>query len=303
MNKSIILDLLIRNHNPNDISRILNTDKKLCNRIYHRFRALKKNDRSNQEIRSIILDKKYHKRKFTKDMENSLAAYLEIDDNKFDIIKKIKKGFEIYYKSRNNEKISFHQNTYYKILNRKERMNYSLKKCPNYTLYYNNSEKMKSLRKDFVEKYLFFKKKGFRFIYLDEFGISKHMHPKRGWSLKGIKIKTKNNIVKSRNLSVVCAISDESLLNYKIFEKGIRSFDFFMFLFEMVQKNNFLNEKVIFVLDNAHVHNSRFYKKADKYINLFFLPEYTPQLNPIENFFFHMLKSSFCKDSMIRRKS
>lgn len=169
MNKSTILNLIIKNHNSNEFSNALNADKKLCYRISSRYKTLKNFGKSDEEIRNIILNKGYYIRKFNVQMENRLAEYLEVDDNKFDIIKKIKSGFEFYHLDKYGEKIEFHRNTYYKILSNKKRMNYSLKKCPNYTLYYNNSAEMKKLRKSFSQKYLFLKKEGFEFIYLDEF--------------------------------------------------------------------------------------------------------------------------------------
>lgn len=285
MNKSIILDLLFKDHKPSDISKVINADIKLCYRLNNRFKTLKQCNKSNNDIKTIILNKKYHNRKFTNKMENCLADYLELNDNKFDIAKKIKMGFESHYESIFKEKIQFHQNTYNKILNSKNRMNYSLKQCPRFTVYYNNSSDIKSKRESFVKNYLFWKSNGFRIIHLDEFGISQDMHPNKGWTRRGIKLRTKNNISKSRNLSVVCGIDENGLVNYKIYEGSTRSSDFYLFLFEMIEKNNLLEEKFVFIMDNAYIHNSRFEKKADNLINISFLPEYSPMLNPIESFF------------------
>lgn len=205
-------------------------------------------------------------------------------DNKFLCIKEIKNKFEHFMKYEKNFLINFSISYYHKMLTSKNEMNFSLKKLPNYTIYNNNNPQILLERKEFAKKYLFYKYDGYKFIYIDEFGISKSEHPGFGWSPRGCKLSTFHSVSKSINYSVICGFSDDFITNYQVF-LGARSSDFSSFILKMIKENNLLGKKYIFILDNCKIHRSKLLLKVQKIANFIFLPPYSPMLNPIETLF------------------
>jgi len=81
-----------------------------------------------------------------------------------------------------------------------------------------------------------------------------------------------------------------SRLYWKQADKG-NSEQFIKFLYQLHQSN--LHKKMVIILDNGPIHKSKKVKKfvqKHEWVELFFLPPYSPEYNPIERFW-HWLKS------------
>jgi transposase len=121
-------------------------------------------------------------------------------------------------------------------------------------------------------------------IFVDETGFKTSMRRNRGRSERGTPARVSVPRLRSKNITVMAAISYNQLNHYKIMEKNGDRFSFLEFLTE-------LNEKIpphsTIVLDNVRFHRCQ--EIVNFVVNsghqLKFLPPYSPFFNPIENFF------------------
>lgn len=294
------IKLLKLNRKPIHIVSELGLEKKFVYNIYNKFKKNKdhylntdinlslKNLEKEKNLNLEINQKPGRVKTFSKNFQIKLKYFLEKDENKFLTLKEIKDKFENLMKIQYRTIIDFSIGYYHKILVRKNEMNFSLKKLPNYTIYYDNSPEILQERKEFSRSYLFYKYNGYKFIFIDEFGISKSEHPNRGWSVRGSKISTKHSISQSANHSVICAFSDDFIINYQLFEGSARGSDFYSFILKMIKENCLLGKKYIFVLDNSQIHRNKLHPKMEKLVNFIFLPPYSPMLNPVEILFSYL---------------
>jgi transposase len=131
-------------------------------------------------------------------------------------------------------------------------------------------------------------------IFLDETGINKHLTKHYGYSpksVKGIKPVPAN---RGLNLSCMCAIFKEGLIAYEI-RRGSYNSEFFVEFIQNKLADFFRNNpQKILIMDNARFHHLEIVllKLRELGIAFKFLPPYSPQLNPIEEFF-SMIKSRF----------
>ena len=83
--------------------------------------------------------------------------------------------------------------------------------------------------------------------------------------------------------NMISSITNRGRLNFMVFKKRYRSDVFTEFLRRLVRQSN---RKVFLIVDSHPVHRSRKIKKwlekNDHHIRLFFLPSYSPELNPDE---------------------
>jgi len=83
--------------------------------------------------------------------------------------------------------------------------------------------------------------------------------------------------------NMISSITNRGRLNFMVFKKRFRSGVFTDFLKRLVRQSN---HKVFLIVDSHPVHRSRkvknWLRKNDQHICLFFLPSYSPELNPDE---------------------
>jgi transposase len=132
-------------------------------------------------------------------------------------------------------------------------------------------------------------------ISIDETGIDTHIHHLYGWSEQGKRIKCIKNISRKR-LSILCAISINKIIHYKIVNGTINAKIFKDFLIKLEFHKKITN-KYLF-LDNARIHHSKLVKEYMKLSSnkIIFNAPYSPEYNPIE-LLFSKLKH------LIRKKS
>ena len=104
---------------------------------------------------------------------------------------------------------------------------------------------------------------------------------------------------KSKNISLLMAITKNGPLVYMFFLRSVKGIDFFSLLMPLFEEHQLSNKKYFFVLDNAKTPKKR--SIIDK-LDLCFLPSYSPYLNLVENYFYMVKKKvnqSFIKTSLI----
>lgn len=132
-----------------------------------------------------------------------------------------------------------------------------------------------------------------QFVFIDESGFNLHLSRRFGYSQKNTKAYIGVPNSKGVNVSLICAIDINGIVAYKIKTGSFKSLDFVSFIeteLPIVPQN----ERKCIVMDNASIHKTATVITAlrNKGYSVKFLPPYTPQLNPIEEFF-SSLKSRF----------
>jgi len=122
-------------------------------------------------------------------------------------------------------------------------------------------------------------------VYLDETGINLHSMENYGYSPKNTPV---NVLVKPRgtNVSIMVLISNSSILHYKFVDGPYNAELFVKFLQECLDKNITFQKRIL-LMDNVRFHKTLALKNflVSKKIVFDFIPPYSPQLNPIEEFF------------------
>ena len=125
-------------------------------------------------------------------------------------------------------------------------------------------------------------------IFIDETGFNVSMRTSRGRSAVGTPAVLVVPQIRSRNISVCCAISKNGIVYYKSQDFAFNSQTFGIFLIELIEKLRINNSNnFIFVMDNVRFHKTLEIRNilAEKNIGVQYLPPYSPFLNPIENMF------------------
>lgn len=123
-------------------------------------------------------------------------------------------------------------------------------------------------------------------IFVDETGFNLHLAPRRGYSPINQKCFINVPNSKGTNVSLLCAISVHGIVAWAIKIGPFDSEAFRNFIInEMPVLSN--GENKILIMDNAAIHKTATVRDAlmEKRYLFKFLPPYSPQLNPIEEFF------------------
>lgn len=142
-----------------------------------------------------------------------------------------------------------------------------------------------------------------RLIFIDEFGVNCSMRKRYGRSIVGETPKKQVTTVRSRNFSVCAACKSNKLLYFEVKEGGYNGETYGNYLANLLQmlKTDNLQNQVI-ICDNVAFHKMAQIRELVKNNNheLFFLPPYSPQLNPIEEVFAawkEHIRSSNCQNN------
>jgi transposase len=127
------------------------------------------------------------------------------------------------------------------------------------------------------------KTEGAEIYWGDETGMRASDVRGRGYAPRG-ETPLVNATAKYENLSMVSAITNRGRVHWMIVDGAVNAARFIEFLDALVRD---ADRKVFLVLDNLKVHHSRLVKewlgKHTEEIELFFLPAYSPDLNPDEH--------------------
>jgi transposase len=118
-----------------------------------------------------------------------------------------------------------------------------------------------------------------RIFFLDEVGFNVSMRRKRGRSLSGERAVTTVPTIRSRNISVCCAMSKHGILIYKKQDRPFNTDTFSIFIDDFLSKLNIEGiNNAILVLDNVPFHKSQAIKtkvEESTHTLMFFSPIFT----------------------------
>jgi transposase len=126
------------------------------------------------------------------------------------------------------------------------------------------------------------KKEGAVIFFADEASVRTNYHAGTTWAPVG-----KTPVVaasgKTRSVSMVSAVSPRGELHFQVYEEGIRKEEFLDFCHMLIAD---AGRPVFLVMDNSQVHRAKILKEyaanSNGMLTLFFLPPYSPELNPDE---------------------
>ncbi len=135
----------------------------------------------------------------------------------------------------------------------------------------------------------------------DETGVSNQEYYQRGFSPKGVtpvmKVESKHE-----RINMISAITGRGTLRFMIYEGGMNQKLLINFMKRLVKDSK---RKVFFILDNLKVHHGKqvteWLNKNKDRIEVFFIPPYSPELNPDE-YLNHVLKKDVHSGTVPRTK-
>ena len=126
-------------------------------------------------------------------------------------------------------------------------------------------------------------------FFLDETGFRVEMRSRYGRSLRGANAESVIPNIRSRNISVVAALSHTGVVHYEILNGNGNAERFAHFIDDLAHARDiggYSNETII-VMDNVAFHRSPIVREIIELrgFQTCYLPPYSPFLNPIESFF------------------
>jgi len=126
------------------------------------------------------------------------------------------------------------------------------------------------------------KKEGAAIFFADEASVRTNYHAGTTWAPVG-KTPVVSGSGRTRSISMVSAISPRGELHFQVYEAGIRQEEFLDFCKMLVAD---AGRPVFLIVDNSQVHRAKILKayaeQSNGALTLFFLPPYSPDLNPDE---------------------
>jgi len=126
------------------------------------------------------------------------------------------------------------------------------------------------------------KEEGAEIHWADETGVKNQCHHGRSYAPRG-KTPVKKGMSKRFSVNMISSVTNQGKVQFMIYSDTMNSDKFIEFLGQLIKSSQ---KKLYVILDNLRVHHSKPVKqwteenKED--IELFFLPSYSPELNPDE---------------------
>lgn len=163
--------------------------------------------------------------------------------------------------------------------------NYSFKRCQLIPVARNTDSAIEH-RYNYCCQYLSFNDENV--IFLDEFGISTSTRNKYGRSKMNTTPKKVVRTIRSKNQSVLAAVSKNRVINYRTRNGSFNRESFTSFLDNLI--TILINDgysKTMIIMDNCSIHKEEEVKNIieSRNFHLLYTPPYSPQLNPIEEVF------------------
>lgn len=125
-----------------------------------------------------------------------------------------------------------------------------------------------------------------KLIFIDETGHNLHLTQRYGYAPAGEPAIRQINGNRGRNLTAIVAISMAGLVHYKLVEGAANATIFYEFLDELERH---LPSNPVLIMDNVRFHHGqlvrRWINEHSQSVRVEYLPPYSPELNPIEEFF------------------
>jgi transposase len=126
------------------------------------------------------------------------------------------------------------------------------------------------------------KKAGAAIFFADEASVRTNYHAGTTWAPVG-KTPVVAGSGRTRSVSLVSAVSPRGGLHFQVHETGIRAEEYLEFCKMLVAD---VGRPVFLIMDNSQVHRAKILKEhaaqSNGMLTLFFLPPYSPDLNPDE---------------------
>ncbi len=116
----------------------------------------------------------------------------------------------------------------------------------------------------------------------DETGVRNDCQYGRSYAPKG-KTPVKNKMAKRISLNMISTVTNQGMVRFMTYKGTMNSALFIKFLKRLIKGSK---KKIYLILDNLRVHHSKpvqkWVKENKKSITLYFLPSYSPEMNPDE---------------------
>lgn len=146
----------------------------------------------------------------------------------------------------------------------------------------NSKSVQKWLREEYPKIEELVKKEGGVIHWGDETGVRNDCQHGRSYAPKG-KTPTKMKMSKRISLNMISTVTNQGLVRFMIYKGTMNSQRLILFMKRLIKGSK---KKVFLILDNLRVHHSKMVKQwveenEDK-IALYYLPSYSPEMNPDE---------------------
>jgi transposase len=154
---------------------------------------------------------------------------------------------------------------------------------PLYRAYQRDPEKVRKWKEEtFPQIQARAKKEGAVIFFADEASVRTNYHAGTTWAPVG-KTPVVTGSGEKRSISLISAISPRGELHFQVHEAGVKQEEFLEFCKMLVAD---AGRPVFLIMDNSQVHKAKILKayaeQSDGMLTLFFLPPYSPDLNPDE---------------------
>jgi transposase len=154
---------------------------------------------------------------------------------------------------------------------------------PLYRAYEQDPEKVAEWKADtFPQIQARAKKEGAAIFFADEASVRTNYHAGTTWAPVG-KTPVVAGSGRTRSIAIVSAVSPRGELHFRVYEDGIRQEEFLEFCKMLVAD---VGRPVFLIMDNSQVHRAKILKahaeESNGMLAIFFLPPYSPDLNPDE---------------------
>lgn len=139
-------------------------------------------------------------------------------------------------------------------------------------------------RAEFIQALKKFSKE--ELVFLDESGIEDNACLEYGWSIKGTRCYGKRSYQHKKRISMIAGLCNTKVIAPLVFE-GTCDTDVFLSYVEQILINELKAGQVV-VMDNISFHKHKKVKQLlqSRGCSILFLPTYSPDLNPIEHYWF-----------------
>jgi hypothetical protein len=177
--------------------------------------------------------------------DNQLMAlfeeYVNQGNNNMQSISLMKQGFEKYMKEKYNKTLNYHAQTYRNTLTSKRKLNYSYKRMKKSAKKTIISEHYISNKLQYSYWFLSRIYDGFEIVYIDETGLSTKLQSNYGYSKRNQPLKNIDPPYRSKNYSLVSAITKDLMLGFMVFVGSMTGRDFYYFLSNLIMRYNGLS--------------------------------------------------------------
>jgi len=131
--------------------------------------------------------------------------------------------------------------------------------------------------------------RSYHLVYIDESGLDKRAGFRRtGWSPSGVTPVQVAKFHRGRRYQILPAYWQEGILHYTVFQGSTDALMFEDFVAQLLPHcGRWPEPKSVLIMDNASFHRSETIDRLchEARVKLLYLPPYSPDLNPIEEFF------------------